>query len=192
MTARRVQLLSVTVVAACVAVLAQDLVVRRVGEELRVAAPRLHFLTGKPLERMRNGASVTYDMQVIVYADNKQVILRRGFERFVISYDLWEETFSVARVRSARASAAHLSASAAEAWCLDNLAVPTTGLSTDRPVYVRLEVRALEQRDRRRIDDEEGLSLNRLIDIFSRVGAPAPGTSWRAEAGPVQLQNLKP
>jgi hypothetical protein len=192
MTARRVQLLSVTVAAACVAVLAQDVAVRRVGEELRVGAPRLHFLTGKPLERMRNGASVTYDMQVVVFAENKQVILRRGFERFVISYDLWEETFSVVGVRSTRASAAHLSASAAESWCLDHIAVPIAGLSTDRPLFVRLDVRALEPRDRRRVDEEEGLSLGRLIDIFSRVGAPAPGTSWRAEAGPLQLQNLKP
>lgn len=192
MTARFVQLLSVAAVTACVCVLAQEVVLRRTGEELRVAAPRLHFLTGKPLERMRNGASVAYDMQVIVYAENRQVILRRGFERFVVSYDLWEETFSVTRVRSTRASAAHLTAAAAESWCLDHIAVPTTGLATDRPVFVRLEVRAVEPRDRRNVEDDEGISLSRLIDIFSRAGTPPPGTSWRAEAGPIQLQNLKP
>ena len=33
-----------------------------------VGAPKLHFITGKPLERMRNGASVTYDMQLTIFA----------------------------------------------------------------------------------------------------------------------------
>jgi hypothetical protein len=192
MTARILQFVSIAVSAACLGVLAQDLVLRRAGDELRVAAPRLHFLTGKPLERMRNGAAVTYDMQVTILPDNRQVILRRGFERFVISYDLWEEKFSVTRVRSARATAAHLTAEAAEAWCLDHIAVPATGLSTDRPVYVRLDVRAVEQKDLRRYEDEDTLSLGRLIDLFSRAGTPPPGTSWRAEAGPIQLQNVKP
>ena len=114
MTARILQFVSIAVSAACLGVLAQDLVLRRAGDELRVAAPRLHFLTGKPLERMRNGAAVTFDMQVTILPDNRQVILRRGFERFVISYDLWEEKFSVTRVRSARATASHLTAEAAE------------------------------------------------------------------------------
>lgn len=191
MTARVLQFVSIVVSAACLGVLAQDLALRRAGDELRVAAPRLRFLTGKPLERMRNGASVTYDMQVTVLAENRQAILRRGFERFVLSYDLWEERFSVTRVRSTRVSAAHLTAEAAESWCLDHIAVPSTGLDISRPVFVRLDVRAVEEKEARRYDDEDTLSLGRLIDLFSRAGAPAPGTSWRAEAGPVQLQNVK-
>jgi hypothetical protein len=192
MTARLLQFFSLVVSAACLGVLAQDLALRRTGEELRVTAPRLHFLTGKPLERMRNGASVTYDMQLVIFAENRQAILRRGFERFVLSYDLWEEKFSVTRVRTARASAAHLTAEAAEAWCLDHIAVPAAGLETDRPVYVRLDVRAVEEKDRIRYEDDDAISLGRLIDLFSRAGNPSPGTSWRAEAGPIRLQNLKP
>jgi hypothetical protein len=192
MTARILQFVSIAVSAACLGVLAQDLALRRAGDELRVAAPRLHFLTGKPLERMRNGASVTYDMQLSILSDTRQVTLRRGFERFVLSYDLWEERFSVTRVRTVRASAAHLTAEAAESWCLEHISVPEAGLATDRPVYVRLDVRALEEKDRRRYDDEDVLSLGRLIDLFSRAGAPPPGTSWRAEAGPIRLQNVKP
>lgn len=192
MTARFLQLLSVAVSAACLGVLAQDLALRRSGDQLRVSAPRLHFLTGKPLERMRNGASVTYDMQMTVFAADRQAILRRGFERFVVSYDLWEEKFSVSRVRTARASASHLTAEAAEAWCLDHISIPAADLATDRAVYVRLDVRALEERDRRRFEEEDGISLGRLIELFSRAGTPAPGTSWRAESGPIQLQNVKP
>ena len=41
-------------------------------------------------------------------------------------------------------------------------------------------------------DEDEGISLARLIDIFSRAGNPAPGMQWRAESGPINLQTLKP
>jgi len=192
MTVRYAQYLSVVASAACICVLAQDLLLRSSGEQVRVAAPRLHFLTGKPLERMRNGNSVTYDMQLIIYADNRQAILRRAFERFVVSYDLWEEKFSATRMRTDRTSAAHLTADAAESWCLDHLSVPTAGLAVDKPVYVRLDVRAQEPRDKRGSEDDDGISLSRLIEIFSKAGTPGSGAQWRAEAGPIQLQNIKP
>jgi len=189
---RYAQYVSVAASAACLCMLAQDLVLRRSADQVRVSAPRLNFLTGKPLERMRNGASVTYDMQLIVFADNRVSILRRGFERFVVSYDLWEEKFSVTRMRSSGSSAAHLAAEAAENWCLDNLNIPIAGLPLDKPVYLRLEVRAQEPKDRRAADDEGGISLARLIDIFSKAGNPGSGSQWRAEAGPLLLQNGKP
>lgn len=192
MKVRYAQYSFVALSAACLCLFAQDLVLRRSNDQMRVAAPRLHFLTGKPLERMRNGASVTYDMQLTVYGDNRQSILRRGFERFVVSYDLWEEKFSATRMRTARASASRLSAEAAESWCLDNIGIPVTGLPLDKPVYVRLDVRAQEAKERRADAEGEGLSLTKLIDIFSRAGGPVPGTQWRAEAGPVLLQNVKP
>jgi hypothetical protein len=190
---RYVRSISVAALTACVCVLAQDLLLRRAGQELRVSAPRLHFLTGKPLERMRNGASVTYDMQMTIFGDTaRQTVLRRGFERFVVSYDLWEETFSATRVRGTRTAASRMTAQQAESWCLEHLAVPATGLTETAPVYLRLDVRALEQRERRPSDEQEGISLGRLIDIFSKLGAPAPGNHWRAESGPILLRNLKP
>ena len=172
--------------------LAQDLMLRRANDQLRVTAPRLQFLTGRPLERMRNGAAVTYDMQLTLYGENRQSVLRRGFERFVISYDLWEEKFSATRMRTERVSASHLTAEAAQSWCLDNIVVPVTGLPADKPLYVRLDVRVEEPKDRRPSDGAEGISLARLIEIFSRAGEPAPGVQWRAESGPVLLQNVKP
>jgi hypothetical protein len=190
MRVRYAQVLSVAASAACLCVVAQDLVLRRSTDTLLVTAPRLHFLTGKPLERMRNGASVTYDMQLSILSDNRQLVLRRGFERFVVSYDLWEERFSATRMRTARTSASHLSAEAAESWCLDHLSVPAGGLATDKPVYVRLDIRAQEPKDRRTGDEDATISLGRLIEIFSRAGNPASGTQWRAEAGPISLQNV--
>src|SRR4051794_23796901 len=190
MRVRYSQYLSAAALAASLCVLAQDLIVRRTTDTLLVAAPRLRFLTGKPLERMRNGASVTYDMQLSVLNESRQLVLRRGFERFVVSYDLWEEKFSATRMRTARTSASHLSAEAAESWCLDHLSVPVAGLGTDKPVIVRLDIRAQESKDRRASDDDTGISLGRLIEIFSRAGNPSSGTQWRAEAGPISLQTI--
>ena len=44
---RYAQYVFVAASAACLCVLAQDLVLRRSADELRVSAPRLHFLTGQ-------------------------------------------------------------------------------------------------------------------------------------------------
>ena len=35
----------------------EDLIVRRSGDLIRVTAPRLHFITGKTLQRLRDGAT---------------------------------------------------------------------------------------------------------------------------------------
>ena len=83
---------------------AQDVVVRASGDQLQLAAPTLRFIAGKPLDSLRNGAAVAFDIQVSVLSDSRQVVLRRAFERFVVSYDLWEERFSVTRMRSGRAA----------------------------------------------------------------------------------------
>ena len=66
------------------------------GDNLRVAAPGLHFLTGKPLARLRDAATVTFLSQLTLSADRDgRVIVKRAPERLVVSYDLWEEKFSV-------------------------------------------------------------------------------------------------
>src|SRR5688572_24208583 len=104
--------------------LAAELTVRSTGDALKVAAPNFHFLSGKPLSRIRDGNAVSFDFQLSVLADSRTSVLRRTFERFVISYDLWEERFSVTRMRSSQASASRLTVEAAEAWCLDGIALP--------------------------------------------------------------------
>ena len=44
-------------------------------------------------------------------------------DRFTVSYDVWEEKFSVVRVSDFRRSLMLLSASSAESWCLDNIVI---------------------------------------------------------------------
>jgi hypothetical protein len=177
--------------AAAVAVFAQDVLVRLSGEHLRVSAPGFHFITGKPLENLKNGLTVPFDIQVSVLAEGKMTILDRSFERFIISYDLWEERFSVTRMRSTRASASHLTAGAAEAWCLEKFNLSTARLPEDKPFWVRVDVRARNSRDTGNNNDEGSLSLSTLIDILSRPAKKPGEYEWRAESMPVRLSELR-
>jgi hypothetical protein len=172
----------------------QEVEVRLVNDRLQVSAPGLHFLAGKPLEQLRNGSSVAFDIQLSILTDSRQTVLHRSFDRFVLSYDVWEEKFSIARMRSTSNSALHLSASAAEAWCVSRFQLLTASLPHDKPLWVRIDVRANEGRDRRITDaePEEGFSLSALIDLFGRTARPRAGTSqWRAESSSFLLAALR-
>ncbi len=70
---------------------APALVVERQGDRLRLSAPGFHFLDGKPLEQLRNGTAVTYVLSTAVGAEHGSGRGVRHEDRFVFSYDLWEE-----------------------------------------------------------------------------------------------------
>jgi hypothetical protein len=175
-------------VIAAISLWAQQLGVRATKEELRISAPRFHFLTGKPLQRIQNGNAVAFDFQLSALGDGKVTVLRRAFDRFVISYDLWEEKFSVTRMRSKQASAAHLSATDVETWCLDAITMSPTGLPTDRPIWIRLDIRAQEPKES--LISEPGISITQLIEIFSRAGKTQQENTWRVESGPIRMDAL--
>jgi hypothetical protein len=171
--------------------LGQELQLAWNGRELRVSAPQLHFLTGKALERARNGNAVAFDMQLSVLAGTS--VLSRTAERFVISYDLWEERFAAARLaRDGRPqrSATHLTQTAAEVWCLDNLVLPAEKLDPNRQVTVQLDVRAEEARDSTHIVGEPGISLTALIEIFSRPSR-SQQARWTLQRGPLRIADHK-
>lgn len=177
---------------------AAPLEVRLEKDGLRFRVPSLRFLTGKPLERLHNGASVTFDFQLTLFAGAKTAKLEQTFAQFVSSYDLWEEKFSVVRLGPApgpppagvRHSASHLSATAAEAWCVDSLLLPASRLSRDKPFWVRLELREEDPKERPAEQSDPGLTLARLIEIFSR---PAREQQFHLveEAGPLRLMDLE-
>lgn len=160
------------------------------GDDLHVSAPPLHFLAGKPLDRLKDGAAVVFLSQLTLTTDNFTTSLRRTPERFVFSYDLWEEKFSVTKLGPGQRTVSHLSAPAAEAWCLDNIAISSTGLPQDRPFWLRFELRAAEPKDEAAVIGESGLNLTRLIEIFSRRPRDQQ-PHWSAEAGPLRLGDLK-
>ena len=167
---------------------AQDLKVRLDGDQLRSTASHLRFIDSKSLEQMRNGDTVAFDFNLTLL-DTMRNVVRRTFERFVISYDLWEERFSVTRLRTARTSASRLSESAAQAWCFDNIAMLASGLPEDQPLTARLDIAVQERRLNE--DRGEGLPLSTLIEIFSRAAKQQTPQHWKLESAPIRLRELR-
>ena len=161
------------------------------GDNLHVSAPSLHFLTGKPLERLKDAATVVFLSQLTLFSENRDVAIRRAPVRFVVSYDLWEEKFSVTQLGSIPRSTPHvLSAEAAEAWCLEGLAISALGLPPDRPFWLRFELRTADQKDLAGGAGEPGLNLRSLIELFSR--RPGPNDpNWTRDVGPLRLEDLR-
>ncbi len=194
MRRRAATLLAIFLSGFLLAAWAQDLLVNWQGERLHITAPQLHFLTGKPLERLRSGASVIFDFSLSLSTNSNLKLRDRSVERYAISYDLWEEKFSVKQLRTARKPSSLLSATAAEAWCVENLSVAANGVSADEPIWLRLEVRGGDAKEAPlfgpRNIGESGISLTSLIEIFSR---PAAVTQFRvtADAGPLKLSAVR-
>ncbi|HEY2012084.1 MAG TPA: hypothetical protein VGH38_01230 [Bryobacteraceae bacterium] len=162
------------------------------GDNLHVAAPGLHFLTGKPLSRLRDAATVAFVSQITLFSDDHGTIFHRPVqERLIVSYDLWEEKFAVT-IRGTdftRSTPRLLTLPQAESWCIENLAVSALGLAPDRPFWLRFELRAVDQKDLINVVGDTGLSIGSLIDLFSRRGG-ANDSYWRREAGPLRLIDL--
>jgi|SRR5690242_7945541 len=162
---------------------------------LEFAAPRVHFLTGKPLERLRNASEVPFDFKITLWSGTRGHVYREIPARFVVSYDLWEEKFAVTRLLPSRRMAGHLTDTAAEAWCLQQMATDVTGIAPNEPLWARLEIRAQDGKDsgspfgRGNITDS-GISLTSLIEILSRPAATTQ-PHWQVETGPVTLDELR-
>jgi hypothetical protein len=169
---------------------AAELTVRRSGEEIRIIAPRMRLLEGRTLDRLQDGMSVRFEFQLTVLADGKRSVLKRTSERFVMSYDLWEEKFAVTRVTGPPRSVSHLSAMGAEAWCVDQLSLTASDFPPQQPISLRLDVRAEDLERRSRENTESGLSLTDLVDIFSRTGRTSQ-PKWSFESSPFRLADLK-
>jgi len=162
---------------------------------LHISAPGFHFLTGKSLERLKDGATVAFLGQLSLSTDANVTVATRAVARFAMSYDIWEERFSVTRFAASRnetvaRNASHLSTAAAESWCLDHLTVDTSLLPAARPFWVRFELRAEDGRDGTQVLGEPGINITRLIEIFSRP-ARAQQQRWQLDAGPLRLSDLR-
>jgi hypothetical protein len=173
---------------------AAEMAVHWRNDEIHVTAPKLHFLSGSALDRLKNGNTVPFDFQLSLISDRAGSQFRSA-ERFLVSYDLWEEKYSVSRQRgtvSARENltVSHLSANAAESWCIDHIALRTPTLSAGETFRVRLEVRGSEPRQEPGLVSETGVSLTRLIEVFSHPARPEQ-QRWAVESGPMKLDDLR-
>lgn len=174
---------------AAMTVSSQGLLPHNAAGEIRVTAPSLHFLTGKSLTRLHDGAAVPFDFRLIVTSGTKNNVVAQSLERFTVSYDVWEEKFSVVRVSDFRRSGMRLSASSAEAWCLDNIGVRAAALPAGQQLFARLEIRSAETKEP--LEATSGINLATLIEIFSRPSRPQQDR-WAVDSAPFQLNDLKP
>lgn len=164
------------------------------GDYLRVSMPHLDFLKGTPLERLKDGASVAFVGQVtITTSPNALSPVARSVARFALSYDIWEERFSVTKIGQSpesRRTVSHLSAQATELWCLDNLVIDRGLLPADKQFYVQLDLRAEDPKDQLGIIGDSGVNLTRLIEYLGRPPR-SPQERWLFNSGPFRLEDLK-
>jgi hypothetical protein len=165
------------------------------GNLIRISAPGFQFLSGKPLERLKNGSSVSFLGQLSISTDANRTIEQRAITRFALSYDIWEERFSgvrysLSRTEEASRKSSPLSESGIQNWCLDSLAVDASRIPLDQQVWVRLELRIEDTKDTVGLIGEPGISISRLIDLFSRPARPSQD-HWQLDAGPFRLVDLK-
>jgi len=121
---------------------------------------------------------------------SRGAVLARATGRFAVSYDIWEVKYAVTRLASAGKSVSHVSAAEAESWCLDSLILADAGLSPDSTFWIRLEVRTEEPDEAPASGEESGVTLARLVDMFSRTQRDGDARR-RAEAGPFRLRDLR-
>jgi hypothetical protein len=166
----------------------QGLLVRRVSGDIHVSAPSLHFLTGKSLARLHDGAAVPFDFQLVIGSGGKNNVVARALERFTVSYDVWEEKFSVVRMSDLRRSSRRMPAAGAESWCLDHIVIPAAALPSGEQLWARLEIRSAESQEPP--SSASGINIATLIEIFSRPTRPQQDR-WSMESAPFQLADLK-
>lgn len=158
------------------------------GDNLHLTAPELHFLTGKPLDRLHDGATVVFISQITLLHEDRVRELRRIRERLTISYDVLEEKFSVMMGIDKR-SVKRLTAPAAETWCLDNLAISALGMAPDQVFWLHFDLHPASPRELSTVVDDSGISMTGLIEALSRKQGPDED-HWSLDAGPLRLADL--
>jgi hypothetical protein len=138
--------------------------------------------------RLRDSADTqAFISQLTIFGGQNEAPFRQAHARLIVSYSIWEETFTVA-IPGFR-SQDGLSAARAESWCLENLAISASGLDPIKPFRMRFELRSVRRTDLSRVLGDMGISLVSMIDIFSRK-AGAGEETWTLETGWLRLVEL--
>lgn len=167
---------------------AQTLTVDTIGDSLKIRAPGFSFLKGDPLARLKDGRSVRVELAALVLPSPGKSPAAATRRVFALSYDLWEERFAVTTVEKRVQSVSHLAQAAAEAWCVEQLAVPVNALGAlgrDLPLWIRLEYRILDE-DGTTDPADSRYTLGGLIDVLSRR-RKTDSSTHALEAGPFRL-----
>ena len=178
--------------AACtVTIRAQPPSVTIVNDVVHLRAPGFRFIRGEALTRLKDGRSVRVDFDLALLPKPGAGPAARAQQRFVVSYDLWEERFAVTQTGSPSRSVSHLTTGDAEAWCLERMTVPlpaTIGPGRDTPFWVRLEYRMQDDGGAPTSSDDSAYTLRGLVERLSRSSRVREWTDT-IEAGPFRRSN---
>jgi len=161
------------------------------NNDISVSAARLEVIRDPVLTRLKSGSSVAFDFHLALWSGTRSNLRRRAFERFVVSYDLWEEKYAVTGLRKPRISATRLSPEAVGPWCLQQIKLANIDLTRDERVWVRLDVRAVDPKQDADLFGADGVSLVNLIELLSRP-AKRDNLRWTLESGALRVSELKP
>jgi hypothetical protein len=158
------------------------------GEGIRPVAPNLHFLTGKALQRLKDADTVVYVATLKLFTVDQMLPFRERPGRFAVSYDILEEKFKAVITESAERSKAGMTASQAETWCLDSLAISAAGLAPDRPFFLRLEMRAAGPKEE--FSNVMADPFRAVVEMLSRKAGPGEQHWGPFESNPRRLSDL--
>jgi hypothetical protein len=180
-----------------VAVITENLILEHRNHRLEFSAPRTDFFDGAPMKRLRNALEVPFIIKTTLWSGNKNHVFASAVDQFVVSYDIWDETpnaYTVVKTFAPTKRASHLSAKEAQAWCLSQMSLDTTGLSGNEPLWARLEIRAEDPLRKGSAlggsVNESGISLLApLIDLLSRPPGSQP--FWQLDYDAFTLDQLQ-
>jgi hypothetical protein len=167
---------------------ARSLSVSRRGDLVRVRTAGVEFITGTALARLKDGRALRLELDLSLAFEQAGPYVAQAQPRFGVSYDLWEERFAVTRTDTPR-SLSHVTARDAEAWCLDQMAIPVAAISSrtpSGPFWLRLSYHLTDEERQTADADGAGLTLRGLIDRLSRRQA-ADTWSDTIVSGPLRL-----
>ena len=155
---------------------------------LHVRAPEFRFLQGRTLTQLRDGRTARLDVRLELLGKANGPVLAQVEQAFDVSFDLWEERFAVTRIGKPARSVSHLTSTAAEAWCLENVTIPASAIQPDRrgAVWMRLVLKARDDAPARQTDEEGGFSIRIMIDALGRR-AEREAAPLVLEAGPFNV-----
>jgi hypothetical protein len=187
-------LAAVFAVLACLAqpqpLAAQTLTVRAAGDMLQVRGTGLRLIEGAVADHLKDGRSVRVDFEMTILDKAQGTQVTQNRQSFTLSFDLWEQRYAVTRAGAPPRSISHLAARDAEAWCLENLAMPLTALgrfARDLPFWIRVDYRVQDQPPAP-AGTESAFTLRTLIEALSRR-RPEEALARTIEAGPFRVGN---
>jgi hypothetical protein len=179
-----------------VAVVTENLILEHRNNRLEFSAPRTDFFEGKPMTRLQNALEVPFLIQTTLWSGNKNHVFASAMDRFVVSMDIFADTadaFTVVKTAPPVKRISHLTAKQAQAWCLSQMSLDTTGLSGSERLWAQLDIRAEDpQRGGSVLGgsvNSSGISLIPLIDLLSHSSGSQP--SWVLDYDAFTLDQLK-